>query len=442
MADDLGIGDPRCYNAESKIPTPHIDRLAVEGMRFTDAHSPSAVCTPTRYGLLTGRYCWRGSLKRSVLLGYSPMLIEQGRPTVASFLKGQGYTTAAIGKWHLGLGTAKRTDFSQSLTPGPVTVGFDYFFGISASLDMAPYVWIENDRVTAAPSGTIAASKSRREGGEGMWREGAIAPGFRHMDVLPTLSEKATAYIAGQKKEQPFFLYLPLTSPHTPWVPDQSAQGRTSVGPYGDFVAQTDDVVGAVLAALDKAGLSENTLVVMTSDNGSHWLPTDVEKYGHKANAGWRGQKADIWEGGHRIPLIVRWPGKVQPGSSNSALVCLTDLFATFAEVTGAQLPGEAEDSVSFLPVLTGRSENARQSVVNHSIDGTFAIREGQWKLIPALGSHGFSVPSKVAPQPGGPEGQLYDLGADPGETRNLWSERADMVTRLSGLLKEVQEQQ
>ncbi len=440
LADDLGYGDLRCYNAESKIPTPHMDRLATEGMRFTDAHTPSSVCTPTRYGLLTGRYCWRSALKKGVLYGYDPLLIEQGRPTMASFLKGQGYRTAAIGKWHLGLGSMKKTDFSESLSPGPVTVGFDSFFGIAASLDMPPYVWIENDRVTAAPNEQIGDSKSRRQGGEGMWRAGAIAPGFRHIDVLPTLSAKAVSFISEQKPEQPFFLYLPLTSPHTPWVPAASAQGRTAVGHYGDFVAQTDDVVGAVLNALDKAGLSENTLVVMTSDNGSHWLPGDIKKYGHRANAEWRGQKADIWEGGHRVPFIVRWPGKVQAGSRSSALICLTDFFATVADVVGTKSEKGAEDSVSFLPVLMGKSGQARKSVVHHSIDGTFAVRDGNWKLIPALGSHGFSNPENVTPKADGPEGQLYDLAADPGETRNLWSERGDVVARLSELLARVQE--
>lgn len=435
LADDLGYGDPRCYNAESQVPTPHMDRVAAEGLRFTDAHTPSSVCTPTRYGLLTGRYCWRSALKSGVLYGYDPLLIEPGRPTIASMLKRQGYHTACIGKWHLGLGSAKTADFSQSLKPGPVTVGFDYFFGISASLDMPPYVWLENDRVTALPSEQIAASKHRRQGGNGMWREGAIAPGFRHVDVLPELSRKAVEYISKQKREQPFFLYLPLTSPHTPWVPDASAQGRTSIGYYGDFVAQTDDVAGAVLAALDKAGIAENTLVVMTSDNGSHWPPSDVKQWNHKANGDWRGQKADIWEGGHRVPFIVRWPGKVLAGKSSAALICLTDVFATFAEIVGAQKPAEAEDSVSFLPVLAGKSGRARESVVHHSIDGTFAIREGKWKLIPALGSHGFSVPKQVKPEVGGPEGQLYDLEADPREERNLWSERNDVVARLSSVL-------
>lgn len=272
-----------------------------------------------------------------------------------------------------------------------------------------------------------------------MWREGAIAPGFRHIDVLPTLSRKAVEYIAAQKEGQPFFLYLPLTSPHTPWMPDASAEGRSGAGFYGDFVVQTDDVVGAVLAALEKAGLAGNTLVIMTSDNGAHWLPSDVKKYGHQANGNWRGQKADIWEGGHRVPFIVRWPGKVQAGSSSAALICLTDMFATFAEIVGASAPKEAEDSVSFLPVLQGRSQQARQSVVHHSIDGTFAMREGKWKLIPALGSHGFSTPKDVQPEADGPKGQLYDLEADPGETRNLWLERRDEASRLSALLQDLQ---
>lgn len=441
LADDLGFGDPRCYNAESKVPTPHIDRLAREGTRFTDAHTPSSVCTPTRYGLLTGRYCWRSSLKSGVLYGYDPLLIEPGRPTIASFLKGQGYATACVGKWHLGLGTKKPADFNQSLNPGPNALGFDYFFGISASLDMPPYVWIENDRVTAPPVEEIGESKHQRQGGNGMWRAGAIAAGFRHADVLPTLSREATEFIGKQKPEKPFFLYLPLTSPHTPWLPDESVQGRTSAGVYGDFVAQTDDVVGEVLAALDKTGLAANTLVVFTSDNGSHWPPSDVTKYGHKANGDWRGQKADIWEGGHRVPFIVRWPGKAQPGRSTPALVCLTDLFATFAEALSAPLPLEAQDSVSFLPVLLGKTEPARESVVHHSIDGTFALREGRWKLIPALGSRGFSTPKQILAKEGQPEGQLYDLESDPGEKHNLWLQRGEIVKQLLESLNKVKQE-
>jgi arylsulfatase A-like enzyme len=418
---------------------PNLDRLATEGMRFTDAHTPSSVCTPTRYGLLTGRYCWRSTLKKGVLSGYSPALIEPGRPTLASFLKQQGYRTAGIGKWHLGLGTAKKTDYAQPLTPGPVTAGFDYYFGIPASLDMPPYVYVENEHPLEAPTETVADSKHQRAGGEGFYRGGPIAPGLKHIEVLPKLASKAEEFLRAQTTEQPFFLYVPLTSPHTPWLPDASARGRTKVGDYGDFVAQTDDAIGRILKTLADTGLAENTLVIVTSDNGSDWPPGDIQRWGHRANANWRGQKADGWEGGHRVPFVVRWPGKVKAGSTSDAVICLTDIFATVAEVIGQKAPEAAEDSQSFLPILEGRQEKSRDVIVHHAIDGTFAIRQGSWKLITALGSHGFSEPKNVVPTPDGPKGQLYDLAADPGETNNLWLKEPARVESLTALLKERQ---
>ncbi len=442
LADDLGYGDLRSYNPASKIATVELDRLAAQGMRFTDAHSPSGVCTPTRYGLLTGRYAWRSKLKRSVLNGYSPMLIEPGRPTVASLLKARGYATAAIGKWHLGLGNADPADFSKPLQPGPTSVGFDYFFGIPASLDMAPYVFVENTAVTAAPTDKVGSSEMRRRGGGGYWREGPIAPGFTHEGVLPALTEKAVSFIGRQSPARPFLLYLPLAAPHTPWMPTAEFRGKSGADYYGDFVAQVDASVGRVLRALDEAKVGEHTLVIFTSDNGAHWLPTDIEKWGHRANGALRGQKADIYEGGHRVPFIARWPGKVKPGTTSDALLCLTDLFATVSAILGEPLPADAaEDSVSFLPALLGAAANApgREAIVHHSNDGTFAIRQGPWKLAFALGSHGFSEPRTVEPTPGGPQGQLFNLDDDPAEERNLWLEKPDVVARLTALLERYQ---
>lgn len=442
LADDLGYGDLRSYNADSRIPTRHLDRLAAEGMRFTDAHSPSGVCTPTRYGLLTGRYAWRTRLKKGVLNGYSPLLIEPGRSTLASLVKQRGYATAAIGKWHLGLGTAEPADFTRRLDPGPQQVGFDYFFGIPASLDMPPYVFVENHAATVPPTGTTAASEMRRKGGDGYWRAGAIAPGFTHEGVLPALTEKAVSFIGKQSPAKPFLLYLPLTGPHTPWMPTAEFRGKSGADYYGDFVVQVDAAVGRVLGALDQAGVSANTLVIFTSDNGAHWLPTDIEKWGHRANRGWRGQKADIWEGGHRVPFIARWPDTIRAGSTRTDLVCLTDLFATVAAIAGVPLPDDAaEDSFSLLPALLGRTLQApiREAVVHHSSDGTFAIRQGPWKLALALGSHGFSEPKDIAPKPGEAQGQLYNLEEDPREERNLWLEKPETVARLTALLKKYQ---
>lgn len=439
LCDDLGYGDPACYNKDSKVPTPNIDRLAAQGMRFTDAHTPSSLCTPTRYGLLTGRYCWRTSLKRGVLQGYSPLLVEPGRLTLASLLKGRGYTTAGLGKWHLGLGNAQPTDYAKPLRPGPNAVGFDYFFGIPASLDMPPYVFVENDAVTVAPSETIAASEMRRKGGNGFWRAGAIAPGFRHADVLPTLTEKAVGYLRKQSAEKPFFLYLALTAPHTPWMPTDDFRGKSGAGYYGDFVAQVDATLGRVARALDDARLADDTLLIFTSDNGAHWLPTDIAQWKHRANDDLRGQKSDIWDGGHRVPFIARWPGRVEAGTTSKELICLTDVFATAAALAGADLPADAaEDSFDLSSVLLGKKLDrpVREAVVHHSGDGTFGIRQGPWKLAMALGSHGFSEPKNVKPTPGGPQGQLYNLDADPEEQHNLWLERPEIVRRLTALLE------
>lgn len=438
LADDMGYGDPHCYNPQSKIPTPNIDRLAAEGMRFTDAHTPSSVCTPTRYGLLTGRYCWRSRLKSGVLQGYDPVLLERGRPTLASLLKDRGYTTGGIGKWHLGLGETQPTDYNRPFSAGPHTAGFDYYFGIPSSLDFPPYVFIENDHVVEKPTAQIAASEMRRKGGNGFWRAGAIAPSFKHENVLPELTRKAEEFIGKQTADRPFFLYLPLNSPHTPWMPTSEFRGKSGVGYYGDFVVQTDATIGRVLKALDERKLAKDTLVIFTSDNGAHWLPSDIQEWGHRANKDWRGQKSDIWDAGHRVPLIVRWPGKVKRGTVSDQLTCHTDFFATVSEVVGAALPREAaEDSFSFVPALLGRKATGpvREDVVHHSGDGMFAVRSQGWKLVEGLGSGGFTPPKTEKAKPGGPEGQLYYLTEDPAEQRNLYLERPEQVSRLKALL-------
>ncbi len=447
LADDMGYGDTGVYNPDSKIPTPHIDRLASEGMRFTDAHSPSAVCTPTRYGVLTGRYAWRTHLKSWVLAGYSPNLIDTTRQTIASLLKQHGYATGAIGKWHLGLGDADSTDYNQRLRPGPNALGFDYFFGIPASLDFAPYVYVENEHVYEPHTATIAASTMRRHGGEGFWRAGPIAPSFRHIDVLPTLTEKAVAFIEQQATDtpdQPFFLYVPLSAPHTPWLPTDAFAGRSDAGPYGDFTAQVDHTVGQILDALDRTGERDNTLFIFTSDNGAHWLPDDIEAYDHLANLSWRGQKADIWEGGHRVPFVVRWPGSVAAGSTSDQMVSLTDLFATAAAIVEAPMPDDAgEDSFSLLPILKGEAATSRRrdALVNHSGDGMFAIRQDGWKLILGRGSGGFTPPRRLDPPPGEPAGQLYNLNDDPAEQHNRYDQEPALVERLTALLEHYQTQ-
>ena len=444
LADDLGIGDPTCYNASSKTPTPALDRFARQGMRFTDAHSPSAVCTPTRYGIMTGRYCWRTTLKSGVLWGYSPSLIEPGRLTVAALLKSKGYDTAGIGKWHLGLGSQEKADYSKPFKPSPIDYGFDSYFGIPASLDMDPYVYIENDRAVEQPTATVAELKEQR----GIfYRGGPVAPGFKHIEVLPTLTNRAVSWIAERPAKsgaKPWFLYLPMTAPHTPWLPTDKFKGKSGAGPYGDFVTMFDDAVAQVLDALDKSGQAKNTLVVITSDNGAHWLPGEIEKWNHRANDNWRGQKADIWDAGHRVPMLARWPGRIQAGSVTKDLVCHTDFMATIAEITGTRLSQNAgEDSISFLPTLLNHTggKPARDTIVHHSVEGHFAVRRGNWKLHLGRGSGGFSLPVEYKPKPGEPIGELFDLEADPAEKNNLYDKRPEIVKELTALLEKYQKQ-
>ena len=437
LADDLGYGDIERYNPESRIPTPNLNRLADEGMRFTDAHSPSAVCSPTRYGLLTGRYAWRTSLKRGVLSASAPSLIDTARFTLPRLFKNHGYATGAVGKWHLGFGSRDSTLYDQPLDPGPNAIGFDYFFGFPTS-NNPPFVYVVNRGVEAQPSDWTQASLHRRQGGEGYWRAGPIAPGFRHVDVLPRIEEEALEFIRRRAEEGPFFLYVPLSAPHTPWLPLPEFAGTSGAGHYGDFVAQVDHVVARITRALDD--LPRETLVIFTSDNGAHWLASERSEFGHDANGPWRGQKADIWEGGHRVPLIVRWPGHVEAGSVSAELVSLTDIMATAAALLGAELPHEAaEDSYDFLPVLTATGPGTRSAMIQHSMSGTFAVRDGDWKLIVGLGSGGFTQPQRIDPGPDDPAGQLYDLSSDPSEEENLYASHPEVVTRLTTMLERYQ---
>jgi arylsulfatase A len=435
LADDLGWGDLRCYNSRSAIPTPNADALASQGMRFTDMHSGSAVCTPTRYGIMTGRYCWRTSLTKGVLWGYSPNLIEKGRLTVPALLKKSGYYTAGVGKWHLGLGSRDKADYSKPLRPCPNDHGFDYYFGIPASLDMDPYLYFENDHAVEHP---IAHTPGQNTPRGVFWREGPISPGFKIPEVLPTLTDKAVSIIRDRAaKPEPFFLYFALTAPHTPWVPKAGYTGKSKAGLYGDFVAQVDDTLGRIMKTLEQTGIADNTLLVFTSDNGADWKPGDKAQFAHRANANWRGEKADVWEGGHRVPFLARWKGKIAAGSVSPQVGCLTDLMATAAAITNQTLPDNAaEDSYNLLPALTGTTRQAiRESVVHHSADGVFSIRQADWKLELGLGSGGFSDPKTEEPKPGGPTGQLYNLAADPAEKNNLWLKHPDIVEKLTALL-------
>lgn len=437
LADDLGYGDIGSFGA-TKVRTPHLDRLAAEGMRFTDAHAPAGVCIPSRYGLMTGRYPFRNDRHPD-----RGPVIEEGRMTIASLLKGRGYATAMIGKWHLGFEGGKNFDYARPLRGGPVDRGFDSFFGIHASTDIPPYFYIRDDRVVTAPTDHIAANNSagwsRIQGA--FWRAGPIAPDLKLEEVMPRFTQEAVDWLdrhAATAPRQPFLLHVAFTGPHTPWLPTKRFRGTSSADIYGDFITQVDDSVGRILAALERAGAKENTLVFFTSDNGPVWYADDVQRLGHSATGPLRGMKGDAWEGGHRMPFIARWPGRIAPGSENATTISFVDLLATFAEITGAKLPADVgEDSFSILPLLLGQATWQRPPVATLSSRGVVALRDGDWKLIPALGSGGFSQPSKQEPAPGDPKGQLYNLARDPGEKHNVWQEEPEIVAQMVARLKQ-----
>ena len=450
LADDMGYGDVQVLNEESRITTPHLNKLAKGGAIFTDAHSGSAVCTPTRYGLLTGRYCWRSRLKRGVLFPPKDKpLIENERVTIANFLKSQGYRTGMVGKWHLGIEWARdekgNAVFDAPFTNGPIEKGFDEWYGVAASLDMVPYVMLRNHQAVAK---TTEVQKAM--GFPKYIRKGPKDPNFDPADALDLFAKEAGAFI-NRKDEKPFFLYLPLTGPHKPVWPHERFVGKTELGPYGDFVHQVDATVGMVLKALEESGKAENTLVIFTSDNGSfmyrrgekegHHL-SDQKDQGyrpkdHTANFHWRGTKADVWEGGHRVPFFVRWPEKIKAGGKVADVVCLTDILATVADAIGEELPEEAgEDSYSFLSRLVKeREESKRPGVINHSASGMFAIRRGPWKLVLGNGSGGREQPKgKAFEKPY----ELYHLGDDPGESRNSIEKEAGIAKELEAEFEKI----
>lgn len=426
LVDDMGYGDPGCYNHGSKIPTPNIDRLAAEGMRFTDAHASGPLCHPSRYGLLTGRFPFRTDVSKWP----QQPLIEEGRVTIASLLRDAGYATAMVGKWHLGFA---EDGYDKPLPGGPVDRGFGRFFGIRASTDIPPYFYIRGDRAVTPPTGWIAASHSDGwapvQGA--FWREGGIAPDLKLSDVLPRFTDEAVAVIKGHDAGKPLMLYLAQPAPHTPWLAPPEFAGKSGAGMYGDFLMTVDHQIGRVVAALEQAGMLADTLLVFTSDNGPVWYPANTARFSHDSAGGFRGMKGDAWEAGHRMPFIVRWPAVVEAGTTSRQTICFTDLLATLAEITGSELPaGAGPDSVSFLPALKGGTHR-RPPIVMESGSGLMTIRSGRWKLVDGLGSGGFTQPSKVKPGPGDPAGQLYDLVADPAETTNRFGGKPELVGRL-----------
>ncbi len=466
LTDDQGYGDAECYNPESLIPTPNINKLAQEGVRFTDAHSPAAVCTPTRYGLLTGRYCWRTWLKRKVVGGYTPALIEPERKTLANLLKQVGYKTGFFGKWHLGLNwtrmngftptwkdaekmlkgshqdsppeTGMNVDFSKPVSGGPIDHGFDYaLFTAACSTIDGPFTFIEGNRVREMPNRQISEFYDMTRGEEGSPRPGWAAPNFKLEEVDLVFTREAISFINRSLKERParpFFVLLCLSSPHTPWLPPDFVKGKSGDGPRGDLVVLADWCLGEIMKTLDSLGISNDTILIFTSDNGPH---PGIK--GHKSSGPLRGYKTHIWEGGHRVPFVVRWPKRVKPGRVSDEPISLVDMMATFASITGAKLsPEDGPDSYNISPAILGEKykKPIREAIVSHSENGTFAIRQGAWKLIlDNKTSGGWMTPEGLPPQPGTP-GQLYNLKDDPYEENDLWEKYPEIVDRLQRLLE------
>ncbi|MCM4153135.1 hypothetical protein DHD05_16210 [Arenibacter sp. N53] len=468
LADDLGYGDTEVYNDQSKIPTPNINALAVNGIRFTDAHTPSSVCTPTRYGLLTGRYAWRTELKKSVLWAWDRPLIENDRETMPKMLKKNGYQTACIGKWHLGwrwpsknegyvndtmaIGDYglkgrndlwKDIDFAQPLGGGPLEAGFDYYFGDDVP-NFPPYTFFENNSLMAIPD---IIKPDTVYGGPG-----PMAKGWDLTQVMPRITKKSVEYIESQgENDQPFFLYFALTAPHTPIAPTAQFIGKSKAGRYGDFVYEVDWAVGQIVDALKRSGQLDNTILVFTSDNGSPQRDGtnmggtvgSVKKYDHDPSRPFRGLKSDIWEGGHRVPFIVSWPKQIGKGKVTDQLLGLTDLMATFASIVGnSEKDKHYEDSMDFGKVLLGNSlEPVRKDIVHHSINGMFSIRKGAWKLILGQGSGGWSKTPENEDSNESPLGQLYNIKEDQEEKINLYEQYPEIVIELTSRLNLYKEQ-
>jgi arylsulfatase A-like enzyme len=465
LADDLGYGDVGCFNRESRIPTPNLDRLASEGIRFTDAHSPSSVCTPTRYGILTGRYCWRSRLKAQVLSPWGTTLIEEGRLTAPALLKQHGYSTACIGKWHLGFdwpttdgrpaasgpSRLSNVDFTKPIPNGPITRGFDSYFGVDLP-NYPPYIYIENDHSVGIPSVPNWPVQNR---------PGPMLPGWNWVNVLPDCAARAVRTIeeaAKQSSQKPFFLYFALTSPHYPVVPDPEFRGKSGAADFGDFVVQTDAVVGQVLEALQRTGVSDNTFVIFTSDNGPEVVEIRPGAYdrlkesGHASMGKLRGCKRDLWEGGHRVPFIARWPGQIPAGKASDETICHVDFIATIAAILGANLPDNAaEDSYNILPALRGEklSQSIRPATVHHAASGKFAIRQGDWVLLDAPTGDDNGGPQRRGEpqwfkdqrgyQPHDQPGELYNLAKDLVQRDNLYAQQPEKVRELKELLAKYQ---
>lgn len=456
LADDLGYGDLSCYGAE-KVQTPQIDSLARRGVLFTDAHAPAAVCTPSRYAALTGRYCWRTHLKYDCVFGHDPLLIEEGRMTVASMLKSAGYATACIGKWHLGFGR-NYPDWNGELKPGPLEVGFDSYFGVPVTNAQAPYVYVENHRVVGLdPRDPIRLGADSKTN---LMHGGAKAR-YKAGELALTQTGKAVEFIE-RSKNRPFFLYFTPNNVHGPYTPNARFRGASACGVYCDYIRELDWAVGEVLSVLDRSGVADNTLVVLTSDNGGLYS-RQAYNMGHRVNGDLLGQKTDAWEGGHRVPFLARWPKKIKEGSRSDELICLVDFMATAAAATGIELPRDAgPDSFNVLPALLGdatRKPVRGAAVILASVSGMLAVREGDWLLVMGRGSGGattdyarhygmrleelgrkttgWAVKGMGEPDPSLPPGQLYNLATDRGQAINVYNDHPEIVQRLTDVVIE-----
>ncbi len=459
-ADDMGYGDLGIQNPQSKIPTPNLDKLAKAGMRFTDAHSSSGICTPSRYALLEGRYHWRKF--HGIVNSFDQPIMDDEKQTVAEMLKAKGYQTACIGKWHLGWdwesikkpgaalkGDAKKKsyapdafDWSKPIAGGPLSHGFDYYFGDDVP-NFPPYAWFENDRVITTPTVALTTTAPTAEGS---WeaRPGPSAKDWDFWAVMPTLTTKAEEWIGQQKNDKPFFLYFPFTSPHAPIVPAKEFVGKSGANGYGDYVVQTDDTVGRVLAALEKHGFAENTLVIFSADNGPEQYAYErIKNFEHRSMGPLRGLKRDIWEGGHRVPFVVKWPGVVPAGKVNDGLISQIDIYATVTAIVGGDIPaGSAEDSFNQLALIKGEGPSARETVVHNTNPNGYALRHGDWVLLDAKTGGVSKVPAWFDETNGYTKntqpGELYNLKDDIAEKKNLYSEMPEKVAELKALLAKV----
>jgi len=461
-ADDMGYGDLGANNPASKIPTPHLDRLAAEGMRFTDAHSSSGVCTPSRYAMLTGRHHWRDF--HGIAGAYDGTVFKPGQLTLPAMLRAKGYTTACIGKWHLGMdwdairkpGAPKNSiehsdyNWTKRFPGGPIDHGFDYHFGDNV-INFPPYAWIENDRLVAPPDTTLRTVPGKPKEGEWECRPGPGRSDWDFYHVLPTLTRKGADYIRSRKgKEQPFFLYFPLPSPHAPIIPTDAFDGKSKAGAYGDFVVQTDDSCGQLLAALRESGLESNTIVIFSADNGpENYAYARDEKFDHWSAAPFRGLKRDLYEGGHHVPFVLKWPGVTKAGSVSDALLSQVDLMATFAALLNFDLPrNSAEDSFNFLPWLKGDARTPPRSVAVHNTNARhYAVRDGDWLLVNTTSGYTSRQPppawNKKHQQPADDKQpvQLFNLKEDLGQRNNLAAKHPEKVAQLKALLKKLQDQ-